>query len=1388
MSHFIVYIDLCIYTIFLLSQKASCVDPYYEACVPKYCGRLNITYPFYIQGLQEPYCGYPGFQLTCPNYTYPVLHIPDNDYIIQEINYRSRSLRVYNAAVLSPHQSGCFPPVRNISVEPDKFGFGSISYLTLLSNCSKLPEELLKYKTGCRGGGGWDLAVVANDTDLSDALGVCHTSTVAPVDLVDGDFGGGEYEVLLTRGFTLNWKAGDCSVCERSGGRCGFELSSYHFKCFCPDRPHAWHCRSSMSLSLPISVYRIIFSSKNVNSIIMIRILDAFTVYTDSGTAIKDTNVGASGVAEENVVVERGRDPLPPTSGKKGGRGQSKSSDALASLDGRRGHLEIAMGDVKDHVGMVEQNLQTLEDHVLEELESLKRAVGAQDELRERFTELFKSLQEQLDVVKVGMEEIGQDAAMCKRAIASGAVVTPSPRVDTPRPKEFGGKRDAKELDKYVWHMEQYFEGAGIMDEKTKFVQSADWEYETCRPRKCTTGPNIRYPFYIEDDKNDTSFCGYPGFNVACENDKPVYATSRGNYIVKDIFYEERSFRLVNDVATNNSTCLSPDSFFAFDRSSFEFGPNFVDLYLFYHCNDSFPENYTQNLIACASNATHRSYAVLNTGKNEINCSAMPCESYVAAPVEVQGGQDNQTVESIDYTKLLENGFTLEWSAAIKMAVTTLLAVFLLSRLALLHSAEEGKPKCSESFPCQKLGSFGFPFYSSHADPRCGLCKLNCDFPKIQLEEHGREYNVKRFWGPRSVEIFDEQFQSQLSDQNCDSLSNFTLPSPPSISFRIPHNLTLFKCAAEGSKDLVKLGYSSKNCTDHTFYYKRPNDPSSVPSNPPPSCKVMQLPSFPPNMLPSYPSNLFQLLTSTFIIELQVSAECQECHNRGGVCQENDQDVQCDYGKGCLHADIFVAYFNPHANRLHSSDIYFSLLALSFHILVLKTDLIFLLQNDCRKKEPQTNNSGNRYNYIIDNHLSVQYAYLDLYPLMTTTCILSAAIPGGIIILAICLAIIIMWRRRKRNSYFPSRNLSSDPSSTADLEDGSVLFGLPVFSYTQLEEATNNFDSAKELGDGGFGTVYYGKLRDGREVAVKRLYENNYKRVQQFMNEIEILTRLRHKNLVLLYGCTSQSCRELLLVYEYISNGTVADHLHGDRAKTSPLTWPVRMKIAIETASALAYLHKTDVIHRDVKTNNILLDDNFCVKVADFGLSRLFPNDVSHVSTVPQGTPGYVDPEYHQCYQLTDKSDVYSFGVVLIELVSSMPAVDISRHRHEINLANLAINRIQRGAFNELIDSCLGFESDATVERMTTCVAELAFRCLQLEKEMRPTMEDVLVALKDIQGDQTEGFDGLKIAKSPPSPESEHVVLLKNSKVPVSPDSVTDQWASSRSTTPNTSG
>ncbi|XP_008446630.1 LEAF RUST 10 DISEASE-RESISTANCE LOCUS RECEPTOR-LIKE PROTEIN KINASE-like 1.2 isoform X2 [Cucumis melo] len=404
--------------------------------------------------------------------------------------------------------------------------------------------------------------------------------------------------------------------------------------------------------------------------------------------------------------------------------------------------------------------------------------------------------------------------------------------------------------------------------------------------------------------------------------------------------------------------------------------------------------------------------------------------------------------------------------------------------------------------------------------------------------------------------------------------------------------------------------------------------------------------------------------------------------------------------------------------------------------------------------------------------------------------ILGIALGAGFSGVILLLLLFALWYRRRRRPApnILTRNISCEPYSKFDVDDGGgVCFEVPVFSYAELETATNKFDRDKELGDGGFGTVYHGKLHDGREVAVKRLYQHNYRRVEQFMNEVKILTRFRHKNLVSLYGCTSKRSRELLLVYEFVPNGTVADHLHGERASSSLLTWPIRMNIAIETASALVYLHASDIIHRDVKTTNILLDNNFSVKVADFGLSRLFPNDVSHVSTAPQGTPGYVDPEYYQCYQLTTKSDVYSFGVVLIELISSMPAVDITRHRHEINLSNLAVNKILRQEIDELVDPCLGYQSDENVRRMIMGVAWLAFLCLQQDKERRPTMEEALETLKRIEnGEESENLlDNSALLKSydpTPSPEYDEIQLLKNkTQQLLSPTSVADKWISSTS-------
>ncbi|KAL0898520.1 hypothetical protein Bca101_082481 [Brassica carinata] len=386
--------------------------------------------------------------------------------------------------------------------------------------------------------------------------------------------------------------------------------------------------------------------------------------------------------------------------------------------------------------------------------------------------------------------------------------------------------------------------------------------------------------------------------------------------------------------------------------------------------------------------------------------------------------------------------------------------------------------------------------------------------------------------------------------------------------------------------------------------------------------------------------------------------------------------------------------------------------------------------------------------------------------------------------------------------YSSNNTMSTTPTSTtisgsnhslmpsiSNLANGSVYFGVQVFSYEELEEATASF--SRELGDGGFGTVYYGILKDGRAVAVKRLSERSLRRVEQFKNEIDILRTLKHPNLVILYGCTTRHSRELLLVYEYISNGTLADHLHGVQAQSRPICWPARLNIAIQTASALSFLHTSEnvdlvrnnmlsgIIHRDVKTTNILLDSNYQVKVADFGLSRLFSTDQTHISTAPQGTPGYVDPEYYQCYRLNEKSDVYSFGVVLSELISSKEAVDITRHRHDINLANMAISKIQNDAVHELADLTLGFARDPAVKRMMMSVAELAFRCLQQEREVRPSMDEIVEVLKGIQKEGMRDFP--EVVEIDVSGGDDVVLLRHGVPPPLSP--VTEKETSSSNTT-----
>ncbi|XP_018828359.1 wall-associated receptor kinase 2-like isoform X2 [Juglans regia] len=288
-----------------------------------------------------------------------------------------------------------------------------------------------------------------------------------------------------------------------------------------------------------------------------------------------------------------------------------------------------------------------------------------------------------------------------------------------------------------------------------------------------------------------------------------------------------------------------------------------------------------------------------------------------------------------------------------------------------------------------------------------------------------------------------------------------------------------------------------------------------------------------------------------------------------------------------------------------------------------------------------------------------------------------------------------------------------------------------IFSAEQLEKATNNYDKSRVLGHGGFGTVYKGVLSDDRVVAIKKSNIVDQSQIEQFINEMVVLIKINHKNVVKLLGCCLET-EVPLLVYEFITNGTLFDHIHNKNLSSS-LSWEKRLKVALETAGALSYIHfetSMSIIHRDVKTTNILLDDNHTAKVSDFGASRLVPLDHTRLTTVVQGTLGYLDPEYFHTSQLTEKSDVYSFGVVIAELLTGEKALSMDRPESERNLAMYFVTAIKEDRLLQIIDDQILRESN--IEEIKE-VANIAKRCLKVRGEDRPSMKQVTKELEGLR-------------------------------------------------------
>ncbi|KAG8663607.1 probable serine/threonine-protein kinase PBL21 isoform X2 [Manihot esculenta] len=353
--------------------------------------------------------------------------------------------------------------------------------------------------------------------------------------------------------------------------------------------------------------------------------------------------------------------------------------------------------------------------------------------------------------------------------------------------------------------------------------------------------------------------------------------------------------------------------------------------------------------------------------------------------------------------------------------------------------------------------------------------------------------------------------------------------------------------------------------------------------------------------------------------------------------------------------------------------------------------------------------------------------------------ILILSIGAGIVIIAIISLLIICSCAFREGKPKGSPKETVKPRTVDAVPAGGSLphpTSTRFLAYEELKEATNNFEPASILGEGGFGRVFKGVLSDGTAVAIKRLTNGGQQGDKEFLVEVEMLSRLHHRNLVKLVGYyTSRDSSQNLLCYELVPNGSLEAWLHGPLGVNCPLDWDTRMKIALDAARGLAYLHEDSqpcVIHRDFKASNILLENNFHAKVADFGLAKQAPEGrANYLSTRVMGTFGYVAPEYAMTGHLLVKSDVYSYGVVLLELLTGRKPVDMSQPSGQENLVTWARPILRdKDRLEELADPRLGgkYPKEDFVR-----VCTIAAACVAPEANQRPTMGEVVQSLKMVQ-------------------------------------------------------
>ncbi|KAH9805334.1 calmodulin-binding receptor-like cytoplasmic kinase 3 [Citrus sinensis] len=387
------------------------------------------------------------------------------------------------------------------------------------------------------------------------------------------------------------------------------------------------------------------------------------------------------------------------------------------------------------------------------------------------------------------------------------------------------------------------------------------------------------------------------------------------------------------------------------------------------------------------------------------------------------------------------------------------------------------------------------------------------------------------------------------------------------------------------------------------------------------------------------------------------------------------------------------------------------------------------------KEEPKTHDAGQNFHPREEKNYSGS--------LSTTKKVGIAA--TGLFVMSCALLCPCFYKKRKATAHTVlARDPNSmDSASSLDVNSGSEKVSgadkVPP-SPMRVVKATRNFSPSLRIGEGGFGTVYKAQLEDGLLVAIKRAKKEQFENLQtEFSSEVELLSKIDHRNLVKLLGFVDKG-NERLIITEFVPNGTLREHLDGQYGKT--LDFNQRLEIAIDVAHGLTYLHlyaEKQIIHRDVKSSNILLTESMRAKVADFGFARLGPmdSDRTHISTKVKGTVGYLDPEYMKTYQLTTKSDVYSFGVLLLEILTGRRPVELKRPPEERVTLRWAFKRYNEGNLLDMVDPSI---KEVIRMEILTKMFGLAIQCAAPIRNDRPDMKSVGEQLWAIRADSLKSL------------------------------------------------